>query len=462
MNIFAKIISKEFIFLIVFLFSFLFSVSNNFYQMNSFDNYKISETTEERHSMITGDIEEFYREGDLISNEIRNGKNYFNTGGEYRRPYLPSRIFALFSLTSKEELYDFNNRVKLNNSKIYILLCQSIIYYFLLFVLYRKIVSLFPKSICKLTILFLAFEPTILMYHSSFWSESVFFSLQILLIIFFLKKEFNFFSLFLFGLLLGLFYLQRSVAVFYIFPILLLFYFKEKKNFLQKLIFISLGYIAIHVFVGFHNYERSGKFYTFSTQAKDGFYIYLAPEILAKKKNITIKDANNILQEKKFLWVDDNNLNLKNESDKLKYYEYQKNEAFKIIIQNPFISLKVIIKRTMHFLVIDPVTHVYYFHNWNHDDGNFYKSDEHKRWIIPRIIYSVFIYIICFIGFLNFYKNRDKRYLFLYLVLSILYFILVQSWYGGTRYFTPILIYLSFFFAHGVNSLYQKKFYLIK
>ena len=88
------------------------------------------------------------------------------------------------------------------------------------------------------------------------------------------------------GLLLGVLYLQRSVAIFYIIPVLVLFYFKDRYNIMRSILFISLGYIVIHLLVGFHNYKRVGIFYSTSTQAKDGFYIYLAPNILANKLSI--------------------------------------------------------------------------------------------------------------------------------------------------------------------------------
>ena len=458
MNIIQKLKPRINIFLLLLFFSFCCSILNSIYQINNFDNYKKTTKIPEYHSMINGDIEDFYREGNEIAKDIRLGKNYFETGGEYRRPYLPSRIFALFSILTNKELYDENNTISKNLNKIYLLIFQSIIYYLLLYFLYKKILLLLPKLISQLSIIFLAVEPTLFMYHSSFWSESIFFSLQILFIIFFLKDKFYIKDLFLLGLILGLLYLQRSVAIFYIIPVLILFYFKDKKKIMRSILFISLGYILVHLVIGFHNYKRLGIFYSTSTQAKDGFYIYLAPNILANKLNISSNEAINILNEKKHNWVLKNNLNLENEIDRLKFYSYQKDEAIKIIINNPIQSAKIIIKKTMHFIIIDPLTHVYYFHRWNSDDRLFYQSDEHKKWIIPRILYSIIIYFICFYGIISFYRSKSNRNFILYLILSIFYFTLVQSWYGGTRYFAPILIYLSFFFSHGLVDLKKKLF----
>lgn len=456
MSSFINFKYKENLFLIIFISSFIFSILNSFYQIKQFDNYKEVSSGPNYHSMIRGDIEDFYSEGDSIASDIREGKSYFETGGEYRRPYLPSRIFALYSLIFDEDLYDQENNVSSNNSKIYLLIIQSLLYFSLLFFLYKKILNLFSKPISQLTILFLSLEPTIFMYHSSFWSESIFFSIQIFIIIFFLKRKFNYFELFIFGLIIGLFYLQRSVAIFYIAPVLLVFYFINKKKIFKTSLFVLLGYILVHLFVGYHNYVRIGLFYTTSTQAKDGFYIYLAPNILSTKLNISPKKVTQILDNEKYNWAKSKNLDLNKEHDRLKFYAYQKNKAINIIFQNPLNSIKVIAKKTLHFVIIDPLTHVFYFHKWNQDDGYFYKSNDHQKWIKHRIIYSIIIYFICFFGVFEFYRNKNNKNFLFFLLLSILYFTVVQSWYGGTRYFAPILIYLSFLFSHGLIFLIKK------
>ena len=361
MNIIQNLKSNINIFFLLLFFSFGCSVLNSIYQINNFDNYKETTFAKQSHSMIRGDIANFYYEGNEIAKEIRSGENYFETGGEYRRPYLPSRIFAFFSILMNKELYDKNNKINEKINKIYLLLFQSIVYYFLLYFLYKKILIFLPKLNSQISVLFLAFEPTLFMYHSSFWSESIFFSLQILLIIFLFKEKFYTKDLFIIGLLLGILYLQRSVAIFYIIPILIFFYFKDKNKIIRTIFLISFGYILIHLLVGFHNYKRSGIFYSTSTQAKDGFYIYLAPNILANKLNISSDDAFNILNKKKNEWALNNNLNLETEKDRLRFYSYQKDEALKLILQNPIQSTRVILEKTMHFLIIDPLTHVYYF-----------------------------------------------------------------------------------------------------
>ena len=440
-------------FLILLFTLFLISISNNFYQIKLFDKYEGSKKAPNKHLMITGDIGDFWNEANQIDKEIQQGKNYFETGGEYRRPYLPSRIFYLFSSFFEKNLITDSGKVFIGTEKVLILIFQSLFYYSLLFVLYKSILKKIPRFNSQIIILFLACEPTIFQYHSSFWSESIFFSIQLIILIYMFKNHYSIYSLLLFGLILGIFYLQRSVAIFYILVVFIYFIIFIREKIFRNLFLIFTGFMIVLAFIGFHNYKRAGFFYVTSTQAKDGFYVYLAPEILSKKYNINSKLVLQNLQSAKVSWIFENKINIDNERDRLRVYNYQQKVALKTILDNPLISFKVIAVKTLHFMVIDPVTHVYYFHRWNTDNGDFYKSETQKKWISSRIIYSIFIYLFCFMGVLNIYKKKEYKHLLIYLFLSIVYFTGVQSWYGGTRYFAPILIYLSFLFSFGVTFL---------
>ena len=354
-----------------------------------------------------------------------------------------------------QDLLTNEGLVSLEFNKILILISQTIIFYFLIICLYFVLIKHLPKNVSKIIIIFLAFEPTLFMYHSSFLSESIFFSFQILLLIFILFKNHSNFSIFLIGLILGILYLQRSVAIFYIIPILIYFYSLNKKIFIRYALIMLVSLSIVHTFVGYHNLKRIGFFYNVSTQAKDGFYDYLLPIIISEKNKINISDAKIYLEDKKKIWMKKNNLENKSfedELNRLKYYDYAKNYSLNIMIKNPLLTSKIILKKTLHFFVIDPLTHVYYFHRWDNLKGSFYGSDTQKKWVVPRIIYSLIIYFFVFLGFYNFFRNEKNNKLFFLIILSILYFTIVQSWYGGTRYFAPILIYLSFPFAFGLVS----------
>ena len=446
---------REIFFLFFVLTGFILSILNNFYQIEYFDYFRASINGTKIHPMINSDIFLFWKEGALTAEDLINGKNYFLTGEEYRRPYLPSRIYAFFSILMSQDLLTNEGLVSLEFNKILILISQTIIFYFLIICLYFVLINHLPKNVSKIIILFLAFEPTLFMYHSSFLSESIFFSFQILLLIFILFKNHSNFSIFLIGLILGILYLQRSVAIFYIIPILIYFYSLNKKNFIRYALIMLVSLSIVHTFVGFHNFKRIGFFYNVSAQAKDGFYDYLLPIIISEKNKINISDAQIYLEDKKKIWMKKNNLENKSFEDELnrmKYYDYAKNYSLNIMIKNPLLTSKIILKKTLHFFVIDPLTHVYYFHRWDNLEGPFFGSDTQKKWVVPRIIYSLIIYFFVFLGFYNFFRNEKNNKLFFLIILSILYFTIVQSWYGGTRYFAPILIYLSFPFAFGLVS----------
>ena len=199
---------------------FFISILNSLYQFKNFDKYSISKNSAPRHQLINGDIGNFWLEGNDIVQQLNEGKNYFETGGEYRRPYLPSRLFALYSFITSEKLVDDYNLVIVGGKKILYLFFQSIVFYLLLFFLYKKIINHFPKLTSQIIVLFLAFEPTIFMYHSSYWSESIFFSMILFFVILILDNNYSYKNLFFIGLTLGILYLQ-SVAIFIFFDIYL-------------------------------------------------------------------------------------------------------------------------------------------------------------------------------------------------------------------------------------------------
>jgi len=437
----------------------IFSLLNNFYQVEFFDNFRFNSIEGKTHSMVTGDILSFWKEGYSITNDLKLNKSYLETGGEYARPYLPSRIYAFFSIILSQDLISSDGSVSLNFNKTLILVTQTIIYYFLIIWLYFILLNYLPTNISKVSILFLAFEPTLFMYHSSLWSESIFFSLQILLLILVLFKNQNYLSVIIVGLILGILYLQRSVAIFYIFPVLIYFYLTFRENFIKYASLILITLFSVHAFVGFHNYKRIGIFYTISTQAKAGFYDYLLPEIISNKKNISQSEAKLFLEKKTKTWMKKNNLsedmfdlNNENEKNRLKHFNYIKKYSIKIMIENPLITLRIISKRTLHFFVIDPLTHVYYFHRWDNEAGYYQNSEIKKKLIFPRIMYSLIIYLFVVFGIYRYFKNENNNKFFIFLILSIIYFTLIQSWFGSTRYFAPILIYLSFPFSYGLVS----------
>ena len=139
--------------------------------------------------------------------------------------------------------------------------------------------------------------------------------------------------------------------------------------------------------------------------------------------------------------------------DKIKFFNYVNKRQYEILIENPLVFTKQIIKGIIHFSVLNPI-HNYYYNEHRGLDKKpaFIKSQTHKNWIPYRIIYTLLIYFVCFFGLIYFFKQKNYQLLLL-LVLSILYYIIVLGWIGMTRLFVPNLIYLSFFFGNGLVLL---------
>lgn len=456
------------------------SVVLNFYYVGQFDKHDQSvkntkNHNEDQHMMIKSDTEKFWFRAHNLKIQLKNGVNYFETGQEYRVPYLPSKILYLFSKVSNLKFYDqekneiisesfegnlSKRKITLDNKKVFFLILQSLLYYLSIFFLYSKIRDKLDNKNTLFLIAFLSFEPTIMLFHSSFWSESIFFTLLIFSISLIVERKISLSKNLLIGLLLGLLFLQRSVAIYYVLIVIIYYFFIFKKNSIQPVISLLIGYFLIILFIGFHNFKRSDNFYIQPTQAKDGFYVYLAPNIFSLNEKISVKKANSILDEKLDQWIETNNLNLENEADRLIYYKYLQNKSFEIILDKPLNSFVIILKRTMHYLVLDPLRHVHYFYKFNlREQNSFYKTEIADKWILPRLIYSSLIYFIVLISFVHMIRNKDYDKFKFFLIFSLIYFVAVSSWTGNNRYHVPNLVFLAFFVSNGmvILSTYLRK-----
>ncbi len=232
-----KNIKKKKIILVVLLGFFLsILVSTNY--VSKFDNYEISSDDFENHSMVKSDILKFWISAEEINNQVKEGKTYFETGNEYRIPYLPSRTIFLFYKITGNDLYDFEKKVKSDNGKLLFFILQALLYYFSLIYFSKILSDKYSKTTCLFIIAFLAFEPTLLLYHSSFWSESIFFSIQIILLTLIFKNSEKIFFNILIGFLIGVLTLQRSVGIGYLVPVIIYYIIVFKKKSIKPSIFL--------------------------------------------------------------------------------------------------------------------------------------------------------------------------------------------------------------------------------
>ena len=82
----------------------------------------------------------------------------------------------------------------------------------------------------------------------------------------------------------------------------------------------------------------------------------MIPSIISKKENIkaSLAQENLIIEENN--WVKNNKINFKTEKERLKYYNYLQKKSLMIIIENPLISVKHIINKTLHFAVLPHIS----------------------------------------------------------------------------------------------------------
>jgi uncharacterized membrane protein len=111
-----------------------------------------------------------------IIEQIKNGTPLYITGEEMFTKALPQRLVALYAyFTNLNIIEDWeNNKISLGG-KLPFLIIQSLLYYFSIYFLYSQISKYFNYIVSFFIIIFLCLEPTIFQYHSSFWTESIFF-----------------------------------------------------------------------------------------------------------------------------------------------------------------------------------------------------------------------------------------------------------------------------------------------
>ena len=251
-------ILKRGIFLIIFI-GFLISSVTSFLNLKKYD-----QIDGQPHSMILGDLKLIWIEAEHLKRDLHSGKNFFRSGIEYDRTYLPSKLIALYSYAVGEKLFENfeSKKIQKGGGKLGFLIFQSLLYYFALFFFYKKILDFYnyDHQKCFFITAFLALEPTIIQWHSSFWTESIFLSLQLITLGLIIHKTNNKFFSIILGIFVGLMYLQKTIAMFFIFPVIFYLIISKKKYRIVSIGSLIFGYSIILFFLGYHNLIRSDIF----------------------------------------------------------------------------------------------------------------------------------------------------------------------------------------------------------
>jgi len=427
-------------------------------------NYQTFDKRKIEHRFIKADTEFYFLSADNFLKKIRENDTFYNASGEYTSSYLYPKLLALFFSTlnedirikSDEALIDNNEYIfKLNNGKILFLFLQSFFFYLSLFYFFCKIKKKIHKDIYIFLILFLSIEPTIIQWHSSFLTESIFLSMLMILLSLLINDNNTNSRNFFIGLFIGLMYLQKTVVIFITVPIAIYYFFSYEniKLALKSISLILLGKFIILVFLGYQNYLRSDTFYIFPWQAKFAGYYYAVDNIQSKATKIDV----NILRSEKIKktenWIKKNNINLDLEKDRRKLVEYQNKYFTEIVKKYPLDTFRYVIYKNFQSMILNPYE-IYNFIHLDYTVDEYWKEKDFHINLIFNMFFSLIIYVISLFGLIYSFKNFDKSILILFLCLTV-YFCLMLGWMGVSRYFLPSLVCLSPFFANGV--LYLKK-----
>ena len=471
--------------LFIILIGFLISIILSIYNIENYDKNILSKDGSYYHKMIKYDVYRYLSHGDEIKNQLKEGINFFQTGREHYTKYLPPRLMAAYYYIFDLNLFEDESQIKINtNIHFKYLFFQCLIYFFSVWVFYLSLSKQMNKNIIFFIISFLCLEPTINQYHSTFWSESFFFSIQILLMAFILKKENSILNFGLIGIFLAILSFQKEYSIFYIFFIFIYFILMKEKKIFTKFTIMILLFISVQSILGFNNYFRSGKFYIMTADSKVNIFNDMVTHVVSKKLNISHREF--VESEGKVVlnWLNENSIlfdqvklkslysengnnydapkwldyrDVISEEDKIKFDNFFRQRTIEYIFDYPTEFFYRIIKNSLHIGLLNPF-HIYSDHNFISGEV-YYFSEKHDELIKYRIFYSSAIFIICLIGLTHMLKKKDFN-LLLFLTLSIIYFYGLVSWNGNSRYFLPVFIYASFFFGYGADKImnfYKKK-----
>ena len=261
--------------LICFLLSLL--ISNQY--LVKFENNSFKSGDQEYSSIFQEDSLSYIKEAEKIRTDINSGKNFFESGGAYKFSFLYPRIIYFFNkMINDNVIMASEYKIELKNYKLFIFFQISIFLLSLIF-LYKVISKILEKGLSLLIVSVLFINPIIFQWHLAFLTESLFLSALIFSICVLLNSK-NFFHFFLLGVLIGVLYMLRTIALLY--PIVLIFYLLfQKKNISQKILnSLSLisGLFLILLFIGMQNYKRADVFYFTPLQSKTDLNTYIEPD----------------------------------------------------------------------------------------------------------------------------------------------------------------------------------------
>lgn len=448
-------------------FSILLSFLWSNYNLKNFDNIKINFNNEYYNQFLYADLGNTWHRANEFKKQLDLGKNLFESIPPYERYFLPSLIVGFYYHVIDKDIYEIkqNNQkvIKEKNYKFGIIVFQILAYYSSVLFFSNNLKKNVSKNLHLIIMFFLCFEPSILQWQTTLWSESFFLSLQLTLMALILKNSSKLSNILIIGIILGILFCQRSVSFLYIVPVMLCFYFLKKKIISQLILLI--GFLLIMIPVGVNNFKKTGAYYLLPTSHQFySYYYYFGHIIKANRLNISQTEAANTLINNEKKWRDQNNINLDKTEDYLKNIDYRNKVFFEETLKNPFFVIKLFIKKTLTMFIIHPfwVNEFFYYDRSDPDRKNNAKEYFHKN-LHKNIFYSIFIYIFTLIGLVIFLKKivftkkiSNYQFFLLFNILSVLYFVSIAGLWGNPKYLAPCMISIGLFFSEGLQFLVKK------
>ena len=206
--------------------------------LGKFDKIVKNSVDEPKHLMLTSDMRHVWEVADKFRSDLSQGKSFTDSLPIYDRAFLQPILIGYYYYILDKEIYEKNENdkliIKTKNFKFWILSVQIFLFYLSIYFFFTQYSKTFynkdKKYFPLILLLFLCFEPSILQWHSSFWSESIFLTLLIIVFTLLIKKSERITINFLIGFLLGLMYLQKAYSFLFIIPIIIFFLLVYKKK----------------------------------------------------------------------------------------------------------------------------------------------------------------------------------------------------------------------------------------
>ena len=167
--------------------SFYFAISD----LKKFDKIKLNFKNQSYNQLLYEDLGYTWQIADEFRKKLDSGKGFIESLPNYKHYFLPSIIVGYYYHLIDKDIFveQLNNKdvIKVKNSKLPLLIFQILIYYLSVFIFTKELKKKVKLPIYLPVLIFLTLEPSIIQWHHSFWSESLFLSLMLCIFYLLLK-----------------------------------------------------------------------------------------------------------------------------------------------------------------------------------------------------------------------------------------------------------------------------------